>query len=67
MCPGGHIVAAASEEGKLTVNGMSEYKQDAPYSNSALLVSILPSDFENDHPLAGIAFQRKWEKATFVA
>jgi uncharacterized FAD-dependent dehydrogenase len=46
---------------------MSEYLQDSPMSNSALLVSILPSDFESDHPLAGIAFQRKREEKAFIA
>lgn len=67
MCPGWHVVAAASEEGRLTVNGMSEYAQNSINSNSALLVNILPSDFWSDHPLAGIEFQRKWEEATFIA
>lgn len=67
MCPGWYVVAAASEEGRLTINGMSEYNQDSPNSNSALLVSVLPSDFGDEHPLAGIAFQRKWEEATFIA
>jgi len=45
-------VAASSEEGKLAINGMSEYHQDSSMSNSALLVSVKPEDFESDHPLA---------------
>ena len=61
------MVAAASEKERLTVNGMSEYKQDSINSNSALLVSVLPSDFGNDHPLAGIEFQRYWENKAFIA
>jgi len=45
---------------------MSEYGQDSPMSNSALLVGVTPQDFESDHPLAGIAFQRKWEEKAFA-
>ena len=65
MCPGWHIVAASSEEWRLTVNWMSEYAQNSPNSNSALLVNVLPSDFGSDHPLAWIEFQRKWEQKAF--
>lgn len=67
MCPGGHVVGAASEEWLLTVNGMSEYAQNSINSNSALLVNVMPSDFGSDHPLAWVEFQRKWERATFLA
>lgn len=67
MCPGWYVVAASSEEGKLAINGMSQYHQDSPMSNSALLVSVKPEDFESDHPLAWIAFQRKREEKAFVA
>lgn len=65
MCPGGYVVAAASEEGRLVTNGMSENARDSKNSNSALLVNVLPSDFKSDHPLAGIEFQRKWEEKAF--
>jgi uncharacterized FAD-dependent dehydrogenase len=65
MCPGGLVVAAASEEYCLVTNGMSEYKRDGKNANSALLVGISPDDFLCDHPLAGIEFQRKWEKSAF--
>lgn len=65
MCPGGYVVAAASEKDKLVVNGMSEYAQNNVNSNSALLVNVFPTDFETEHPLAGIEFQRKWEGAAF--
>ncbi len=67
MCPGGYVVGAASEEGGVVVNGMSEYAQDGENSNSALLVSVTPDDFKSDHPLAGIEFQRTWERKAFVA
>lgn len=65
MCPGGHVVAASSEEGRLCINGMSEYAQDSGVSNSALLVSVTPEDFWSDHPLAWVAFQREWEQKAF--
>ncbi len=65
MCPGGTVVAAASEENMCVVNGMSEYARNGENSNSAILVGIEPSDFESEHPLAGIALQRKIESAAF--
>ena len=65
MCPGGTVVAAASEEGRLVTNGMSEKAQDGRNSNSALLVSVSPNDFESEHPLAGVKFQRHWEKKAY--
>ncbi|WZL71315.1 NAD(P)/FAD-dependent oxidoreductase [Defluviitalea saccharophila] len=67
MCPGGVVVGAASEEGYLVTNGMSEYKRDKENANSALLVGIHPEDFNDNHPLAGIEFQRKWERKAFEA
>jgi len=67
MCPGGYVVAAASEKGMLVTNGMSEYNQDGENSNSALLVNVFPEDIASDHSLAGIEFQRKWEKKAFEA
>ncbi len=66
MCPGGVVVAAASEEGGVAVNGMSEYARDARNSNSALLVGVNPADFGDSHPLAGVAFQRRMEQAAFT-
>jgi hypothetical protein len=65
MCPGGTVVAAASEKGMLVTNGMSEYKRDKQNANSALVVSVSPDDFEQSHPLAGIDFQRTWERKAF--
>lgn len=65
MCPGGVVVAAASETGRVVTNGMSEYARDQENANSALLVGVKPEDFGSDHPLAGMEFQRKWESKAF--
>lgn len=67
MCPGGQVVAAASEEGGVVVNGMSYFARDGENANSALLISVGPGDFGGDDPLAGMRFQRKWEQAAFAA
>ena len=66
MCPGGVVVAAASEPNMIVTNGMSEYARDRENSNSALVVSVEPRDFGSSHPLAGIEFQRKWERLAFT-
>lgn len=65
MCPGGYVVAAASEENGVVTNGMSEHQRDGENANAALLVGVQPEDFGDDHPLAGVAFQRKWEQLAF--
>ena len=65
MCPGGMVVAAASEAGGVVTNGMSEHARDQENANSALLVGITTEDFESSHPLAGVEFQRKWEQKAF--
>ncbi|HOX71358.1 MAG TPA: NAD(P)/FAD-dependent oxidoreductase [Dokdonella sp.] len=65
MCPGGTVVAAASEPGRLVTNGMSQYSRDERNANSAIVVGITPQDYPGD-PLAGIAFQRHWEERAFV-
>lgn len=67
MCPGGQVVAAASEEGRVAVNGMSLFARDGENANSALLVSVGPEDYGAEDPLAGVRFQRKWEAAAFAA
>lgn len=67
MCPGGYVVAASSEEGRLAVNGMSCFARDAENSNSALLVNVGPEDYGSDHPLAGMYFQRGLEEKAFIA
>ena len=65
MCPGGSVVAAASEESSVVTNGMSNFARDGENANSALLVSVLPTDFEGDDILSGIEFQQKLEKSAF--
>lgn len=65
MCPGGVVVAAASEEGGVVTNGMSEHARDAANANSALLVGVTPADFGSEHPLAGVEFQRRWERQAY--
>ena len=67
MCPGGTVVAAASEEDGVCTNGMSAHARDAQNSNSALLVSVTPADFPSEHPLAGIELQKELERAAFLA
>jgi uncharacterized FAD-dependent dehydrogenase len=67
MCPGGVIIGAASEMEGVVVNGMSDFKRAAPFSNSALVVTVEPGDFSGTDPLAGVAFQRTWEKRAFKA
>lgn len=56
---------SSSEQGYLTVNGMSNYARDEKNANSAIIVSVTPQDFEDASPLAGIEFQRKWEALAF--
>ncbi|MBO8129632.1 MAG: hypothetical protein H0Z39_10655 [Peptococcaceae bacterium] len=65
MCPGGYVIAAASEHGGIVTNGMSRYARDASNANSALLVGVGPKDYGADHPLAGVEFQRTWERKAF--
>lgn len=65
MCPGGTVVAAASEKEGVIVNGMSTLARDGENANSALLVGIEPKDFPSDHPLAGIYYQREIEHKAF--
>lgn len=64
MCPGGEVVASASEDGHVVTNGMSLYARASGVANSALVVTVGPDDFGN-HPLGGVAFQREWEKKAF--
>lgn len=67
MCPGGMVVAAASEPGRVVTNGMSEFARDGKNANAALLVGVEPRDFGSAHPLAGMYFQRCLEEAAFRA
>lgn len=65
MCPGGVVVAAASEKGRVVTNGMSEYARDKPNANAALLVGVTPDDFGGTHPLQGMFWQRELEEKAF--
>lgn len=65
VCPGGQVVASASEPGCLVTNGMSTRARDGENINGGLLVSVTPNDFPGDHPLAGVEFQRRWEREAF--
>lgn len=67
MCPGGSVVAAASEPESIVTNGMSCYARDLQNANSAVLVGVEPSDFGSDHPLAGMYLQRDIERRAFLA
>jgi uncharacterized FAD-dependent dehydrogenase len=81
MCPGGTVVAATSEEGRVVTNGMSQYSRNERNANAGIVVAVTPEDFslgmknlpqtpEVDYPgdvLAGIEFQRRWESEAFVA
>lgn len=67
VCPGGQVVAAASEAGRAVTNGMSLYARDGANCNGGLLVSVTPSDFPGTGPLAGIAFQRDLESRAYTA
>jgi uncharacterized FAD-dependent dehydrogenase len=65
MCPGGQVVAATSEEGRVVTNGMSHYSRSEHNANAGIVVDITPADFGSDHPLAGIALQRQLEEKAF--
>lgn len=65
MCPGGEVIASSSEFGGVVTNGMSCYSRNNFNANSALLVGVTPRDFGSTNPLAGIEFQRKWERKAF--
>jgi uncharacterized protein len=67
MCPGGTVVAATSEAGRVVTNGMSQYSRNERNANSGFVVDINPEQDYPGHPLAGVAFQRKWESLAFEA
>ena len=67
MCPGGYVVAAASEEGRVVTNGMSYADRDGENANAALLVTLNPKDFPYEGPLGGVCWQREIEEAAFAA
>ena len=65
MCPGGYVVAAASEEGGVVTNGMSDHARDGENANAALLVTLNPADFPARSPLGGMYWQRQLEQTAF--
>lgn len=65
MCPGGEVVASSTNEKEIVTNGMSLFKRDKENANSAVLINVKPSDFESNHPLAGVEFQAKYEKLAY--
>lgn len=65
VCPGGEVVAAASEENRVVTNGMSRFARDGKNINGGFLVNVTPEDFGGDGPLAGVEFQQKLEDAAF--
>ena len=67
MCPGGTVVAAASEPGRVVTNGMSQYSRNERNATAGIVVAITPEVDYPGHPLAGIALQRQWEEAAFRA
>ncbi|BBL71919.1 NAD(P)/FAD-dependent oxidoreductase [Methylogaea oryzae] len=64
MCPGGTVVAAASEPGRVVTNGMSQYSRNERNANSGIVVGITPEDYPGS-PLAGIELQRRWEEQAY--
>ena len=66
MCPGGTVVAATSEVGRVVTNGMSQYSRNERNANAGIVVGITPEDFPSKHPLAGIELQRTLESAAYV-
>ena len=66
MCPGGTVVAATSEPGRVVTNGMSQYSRNECNANAGIVVGITPADYPG-HALAGIPFQRHWEERAFEA
>jgi uncharacterized FAD-dependent dehydrogenase len=67
VCPGGQVVASASEQGHLVTNGMSLRARDGENINGGFLVGLTPADFPGSDPLAGVRFQRQWERAAFLS
>ncbi|MGL5345955.1 MAG: NAD(P)/FAD-dependent oxidoreductase [Peptostreptococcaceae bacterium] len=65
MCPGGSVIASASNEFEVVTNGMSEHARDKANANSAFLVNVLPEDFGSEDPLAGVYFQEKYERLAY--
>ncbi|MBI3777644.1 MAG: NAD(P)/FAD-dependent oxidoreductase [Gammaproteobacteria bacterium] len=66
MCPGGQVVAATSEQGRVVTNGMSHYSRNERNANAGIVVGVTPADFGSPHPLAGIGLQQRLEEQAYV-
>ena len=67
MCPGGYVVNSSTDKGEMVVNGMSNHGRDSLNANSAIVVNVTPEDFPEDDVLAGVRFQKKYEKLAYQA
>jgi len=67
MCPGGRVIGSSAMEGGVVTNGMSGFRRDSPYANSAVVVNVRVEDLGGGGPLAGLAFRRHWEERAFLA
>jgi uncharacterized FAD-dependent dehydrogenase len=65
MCPGGAVIGSSSGKGTIVTNGMSYFRRNSPWANSALVVSVGKEDFGKEDALAGMEFQRRWEEKAF--
>ncbi len=66
MCPGGQIIGCSAEPGGMVTNGMSHFRRDGRYANSAVVVNVRTGDFQGDDPLGGLDFRRFWERKAFL-
>jgi uncharacterized protein len=66
MCAGGQVIPSVSEPGHFSTNGMSLSRRSSPYANSGLMVTLDPAEFGSDHPLAGMALQRRYESLAYA-
>lgn len=67
MCAGGYVMPSVSEPGYFCSNGMSESRHDSPFANSGLVVTVDPATFDSSHPLSGVHFQQRFERASYLA
>lgn len=67
MCPGGYVMTAASEQGGVVTNGMSNFLREGKNCNAALIAQVKKEDFPSRHPLAGVQYQREIEKKAYLA
>ncbi len=67
MCPGGRVIGSSARSGGVVTNGMSGFRRDSPYANSAVVVNVRVEDLGGGGPLAGLAFRRHWEERAFHA